>query len=223
MNKLQVRRISKNTIRVTMDADELKERGITMLDLLGNKSQIQNFFYDILSEVDTDHTFAKNDPVTFQVMPSSTGLELLISKVPDDPADDDNSQQDQLRQLLEGLGQSADEEEDREQGRKTTIASEESTDNRRIFKIKNIDLVVGLADSLKAEGLASSLYVYRHNYYLDLAFLDHGLVELTPADAWVIANEFGTGMTEKQFRKIKPRAKCLIMQDALGNLRHYFG
>ena len=75
---MEVHRISENTIRVTMDADELKERGITMLDLLGNKSQIQHFFYQILSEVDTDHTFAKGDPVTFQVMPSSSGLELLI-------------------------------------------------------------------------------------------------------------------------------------------------
>ena len=80
---MEVHRISENTIRVTMDADELKERGITMLDLLGNKSQIQHFFYQILSEVDTDHTFAKGDPVTFQVMPSSSGLELLISKVPE--------------------------------------------------------------------------------------------------------------------------------------------
>ena len=50
---MEVHRISENTIRVTMDADELKERGITMLDLLGNKSQIQHFFYQILSEVDS--------------------------------------------------------------------------------------------------------------------------------------------------------------------------
>ncbi|MBD5430328.1 adaptor protein MecA [Lactobacillus sp.] len=217
---MQVHRISKNTIRVTMDADELKERGITMLDLLGNKSQIQHFFYDILGEVDTDHTFAKNDPVTFQVMPSSSGLELLISKVPDDQDEGDNSQQDQLRQLLEGLGQDASNDEINNQQPKNS--TEEVIDSRRIFKIKNIDLVIGLADSLKVDGLASSLYVYRHNYYLDLAFLDHGLVEMTPSDAWVIANEFGTGMTEKKFRRIKNQAKCLIMQDALGNLRHYF-
>ena len=217
---MQVHRISKNTIRVTMDADELKERGITMLDLLGNKSQIQHFFYDILGEVDTDHTFAKNDPVTFQVMPSSSGLELLISKVPDDQDEGDNSQQDQLRQLLEGLGQDASNDEINNQQPKNS--TEEVIDSRRIFKIKNIDLVIGLADSLKVDGLASSLYVYRHNYYLDLAFLDHGLVEMTPSDAWVIANEFGTGMTKKKFRRIKNQAKCLIMQDALGNLRHYF-
>lgn len=219
MSKVQVHRISKNTIRVTMDADELKERGITMLDLLGNKSQIQHFFYDILNEVDTDHTFAKNDPVTFQVMPSSSGLELLISKVPDNQDEGDDSQQDQLRHLLEGLDQ---DDSDDNSDRKTEVATKEVADNRRIFKIKNIDLVVGLADSLKVDGLASSLYLYRHNYYLDLAFLDHGLVEMTPIDAWAIANEFGTGMTEKKFRKIKSQAKCLIMQDALGNLRYYF-
>ena len=101
---MEVHRISENTIRVTMDADELKERGITMLDLLGNKSQIQHFFYQILSEVDTDHTFAKGDPVTFQVMPSSSGLELLISKVPDSDDDSSNNPNDQLRDLLKGLG-----------------------------------------------------------------------------------------------------------------------
>ncbi|MBP2057613.1 adapter protein MecA 1/2 [Lactobacillus colini] len=221
---MQVHRISKNTIRVTMDADELKERGITMLDLLGNKSQIQHFFYDILSEVDTDHTFANNDPVTFQVMPSSSGLELLISKVPDNQDEDDNMQQDQLRQLLEGLSQ--DNFGDGNIGdsdRRTDISTQEVVDNHRIFEIKNIDLVIGLADSLKVDGLASSLYVFRHKYYLDLAFLDHGIVELTPTDAWAIANEFGTGMTEKRFRSIKNQARCLIMQDALGNLRHYFG
>ena len=46
--------------------------------------------------------------------------------------------------------------------------------------------------------------------------------ELKPEDTWVIANEYGNGMTEKQFQKIKKNAKCLIRQDALGNLRQYF-
>lgn len=156
---MEVHRISENTIRVTMDADELKERGITMLDLLGNKSQIQHFFYQILSEVDTDHTFAKGDPVTFQVMPSSSGLELLISKVPDSDEDVSDNPNDQLRDLLKGLGAGSDND----------------------------------------------------NY-----------VELKPEDTWVIANEYGNGMTEKQFQKIKKNAKCLIRQDALGNLRQYF-
>ena len=216
---MEVHRISENTIRVTMDADELKERGITMLDLLGNKSQIQHFFYQILSEVDTDHTFAKGDPVTFQVMPSSSGLELLISKVPDSDDDSSNNPNDQLRDLLKGLGAGDDDQ------RKTEINDDREklvSDNRRFFKLDSIDLVAALADALKVEGLASSLYTYHHEYYLDLAYLDDNYVELKPEDTWVIANEYGTGMTEKQFQRIKKNAKCLIGQDALGNIREYF-
>lgn len=216
---MEVHRISENTIRVTMDADELKERGITMLDLLGNKSQIQHFFYQILSEVDTDHTFAKVDPVTFQVMPSSSGLELLISKVPDSDEDVSDNPNDQLRDLLKGLGAGSDNDD-----RKTEINDQDKliSDNRRVFKIDSIDLVAALADALKVDGLASSLYTYHHEYYLDLAYLDDNYVELKPEDTWVIANEYGNGMTEKQFQKIKKNAKCLIRQDALGNLRQYF-
>ena len=194
---MEVHRISENTIRVTMDADELKERGITMLDLLGNKSQIQHFFYQILSEVDTDHTFAKGDPVTFQVMPSSSGLELLISKVPDSDDDSSNNPNDQLRDLLKGLGAGDDDQ------RKTEINDDREklvSDNRRVFKLDSIDLVAALADALKVEGLASSLYTYHHEYYLDLAYLDDNYVELKPEDTWVIANEYGNGMTEKQFQ-----------------------
>ena len=216
---MEVHRISENTIRVTMDADELKERGITMLDLLGNKSQIQHFFYQILSEVDTDHTFAKGDPVTFQVMPSSSGLELLISKVPDSDDDSSNNPNDQLRDLLKGLGAGDDDQ------RKTEINDDREklvSDNRRVFKLDSIDLVAALADALKVEGLASSLYTYHHEYYLDLAYLDDNYVELKPEDTWVIANEYGNGMTEKQLQRIKKNAKCLIGQDALGNIREYF-
>ena len=201
---MEVHRISENTIRVTMDADELKERGITMLDLLGNKSQIQHFFYQILSEVDTDHTFAKGDPVTFQVMPSSSGLELLISKVPDSDDDSSNNPNDQLRDLLKGLGAGDDDQ------RKTEINDDREklvSDNRRVFKLDSIDLVAALADALKVEGLASSLYTYHHEYYLDLAYLDDNYVELKPEDTWVIANEYGNGMTEKQFQRIKKNAK----------------
>lgn len=228
---MQVHRLSENTIQVTMDADELKARGITMLDLLGNKSQIQNFFYEILKEVDTDHTFAKDDPVTFQVMPSGTGLELLISKVSDKKDTKEQKDNSQLRQLLEGLSDLDNDSNDLSTNSRRTQITDKQTDstesvkitnNRRVYRIKNIDLVVALADALRVEGLASSLYTYLHQYYLDLAFLDDNYVEMKPEDAWAIASEFGNGMDYKKFKKIKPKTKQLLAQDALGNLRHYF-
>lgn len=209
-----------------MNAEELKERGITILDLLGNKNEIQKFFYEILSEVDTEHEFTKEQPVTFQVMPSNSGLELLISKVPDGEEKEKPAKDDPLRQLLEGLGEknlkpaSADTIFGSSKGKNNS--NEEVNENRRIFKLENIEAAISLADALVVPELASSLYVYRHTYYLDCAFLDSGFSEMKPADAWIIVNEFGQGMTEKEFAPIKKMGKCLIRQDALDNLRHYF-
>ncbi|QNQ82589.1 adaptor protein MecA [Lactobacillus sp. PV012] len=224
---MQVHRINANTIKVSMNAEELKERGITILDLLGNKDEIQKFFYDILSEVDTEHEFTKEQPVTFQVMPSNSGLELLISKVPDGEEKPKSNKDDPLRQLLEGLGEknfkpaNADTIFGSSNG-KSESSKEDLNSNRRIFKFENIDSAISLADALVVPELASSLYVYRHTYYLDCAFLDSGFSEIKPSDAWVIANEFGQGMTEKEFAPIKKMGKCLIRQDALNNLRQYF-
>ena len=223
---MQVHRINANTIKVSMNAEELKERGITILDLLGNKNEIQKFFYEILSEVDTEHEFTKEQPVTFQVMPSNSGLELLISKVPDGEEKEKPAKDDPLRQILEGLGEknlkpaSADTIFGSSKGKNNS--NEEVNENRRIFKLENIEAAISLADALVVPELASSLYVYRHTYYLDCAFLDSGFSEMKPADAWIIANEFGQGMTEKEFAPIKKMGKCLIRQDALDNLRHYF-
>ena len=87
---MEMERINNNTIRVILGSEDLAERGVTVLDLLGNRKQIERFFYSILEEVDKDHTFVSNDAVTFQVMPNKNGLELLISKGDRDEEDDDD-------------------------------------------------------------------------------------------------------------------------------------
>lgn len=73
-------KINDNTIRVLLENEDLTERGITVLDLLGNQSEIESFFFSILDEVDKDHEFRNNEAVTFQLMPNRNGLELLITK-----------------------------------------------------------------------------------------------------------------------------------------------
>ena len=77
---MQVEHINENTIRVRINKSELAKRGLKVLDLLGDKGKIQQFFYSILDEIDTDHSFSQDAPVTFQVMPNNGGLDLLITK-----------------------------------------------------------------------------------------------------------------------------------------------
>ena len=99
---MEMEKINDNTIRVLLENEDLTERGITVLDLLGNQSEIESFFFSILDEVDKDHEFRNNEAVTFQLMPNRNGLELLITKsnpsqnkpVEDSTKNDDSENQD---------------------------------------------------------------------------------------------------------------------------------
>lgn len=212
---LKVDRINDNTLRVRMDAAELKKRGMDKLDLLGHKQDIQKFFYSILEEVDTDHVFADGGPVSFQVMPSNDGLELLISKVGSNGAGALNELE------AEGAGSGSLGDLFSSLAKRDQAETEQFGDERqRVFAFANFDAVLGLADSLRAQGLASSLYVDGGRYYLELAFLDD-YVELCPKDAWLIAGEFGEAVQKRDFEEVKRAGRCLLVNDALANLRHY--
>lgn len=244
---MQVDHINENTIRVRIDKEELARRGLKVLDLLGDKDKIQQFFYSILSEVDTDHTFTKGVPVTFQVMPNNGGLDLMITKV--QPEDANN-----LRKMMGGMddnngGQSQGQADTRrsffdldpkddvnteldpsaQEKREATANTSNDANSeywkfqkRHAYRFTELGNVIELADSLRVRDLASSLYYQRGQYFLELAFLDENYAELKPADAWAIANEYGIKITDEEMKTVKETGKCLLNQDALGHIRYYF-
>lgn len=77
---MEMERINDNLIKVLIGSEDLEERGIDFLDLIGDQSRIEKFFYSILEEVDVDRHFHDSEAVTFQVIPNSEGLELYISR-----------------------------------------------------------------------------------------------------------------------------------------------
>lgn len=81
---MEMERINDDTIRVVVTNDDLAERNISIVDLLGNQDKIEEFFYSILEEIDIEGDFENNEAVTFQVLPNKNGLELFISKNIDD-------------------------------------------------------------------------------------------------------------------------------------------
>lgn len=58
---MEMEKVNENTIRVLLGTEDLTDRGITVLDLLGNQKEIENFFFSILEEVDKDHEFRDKD------------------------------------------------------------------------------------------------------------------------------------------------------------------
>lgn len=242
---MQVDHINENTIRVRINKDELVHRGLKVLDLLGDKQKIQQFFYSILSEVDTDHTFTQGVPVTFQVMPNNGGLDLMITKIKPDDADN-------LRQMIEPMNSDTNQTQAEPDSRRSFFdldpkddvnteldpikeeqlesSNQDNAANTQYWKIQNyhsysfdkLGNIVELADSLKVSDLASSLYYLRGKYYLKLAFLDENYAELKPADTWAIANEYGIKIDDEEMKTVKETGKCLLNRDALEYIRYYF-
>ena len=242
---MQVDHINENTIRVRINKNQLAHRGLKVLDLLGDKQKIQQFFYSILSEVDTDHTFTQGVPVTFQVMPNNGGLDLMITKIKPDDADN-------LRQMIEPMNSETNQTQAEPDSRRSFFdldpkddvnteldpikeeklesSNQENAVNIQYWKFQNhhsysfdeLGNLVELADSLKVSDLASSLYYLRGKYYLKLAFLDENYAELKPADAWAIANEYGIKIDDEEMKTVKETGKCLLNRDALDYIRYYF-
>ena len=242
---MQVDHINENTIRVRINKNELAHRGLKVLDLLGDKQKIQQFFYSILSEVDTDHTFTQGVPVTFQVMPNNGGLDLMITKIKPDDADN-------LRQMIEPMNSETNQTQAEPDSRRSFFdldpkddvnteldpikeeklesSNQENAVNIQYWKFQNhhsysfdeLGNLVELADSLKVSDLVSSLYYLRGKYYLKLAFLDENYAELKPADAWAIANEYGIKIDDEEMKTVKETGKCLLNRDALDYIRYYF-
>ena len=69
---MKVKRINDYTLQVMLQKDELTERGIGMMDLMGNQQQMEDFFQTVLDEVDPQHQFSMDQTVLFQVMPTKT-------------------------------------------------------------------------------------------------------------------------------------------------------
>ncbi len=69
---MEMEHINENTIRVLIGHEDLEERGVSFLDLLGNHKEIENFFYSILEEVDIEEEFRGSEAVTFKFCQKET-------------------------------------------------------------------------------------------------------------------------------------------------------
>lgn len=225
---MEMERLNANTIRVLLGNDDLAERGITVLDLLGNHKQIETFFYSILDEVDKDHSFASEGGVTFQVMPSQSGLELLISRNQDDEdADedtddaqtDDNGVPDFIRQQLNALDDPADHDEASDEG--SFIDGGQADKTEVVLKLQNFEDFIALAQELRLEGASSDLYSYNDDYYLVLTFYANKASSSEIADQTALALEYGEKVNLSA-DVLAEYGKLLMPTSALETGRYYF-
>lgn len=177
-SKMEMERINDNTIRVSIGNEDLAERGITFLDLLGNQKQIESFFYSILEEVDVDEQFQETDSVTFQVLPNQDGLELFISK--NLPLDDmeniegmeDNLLGDSFSNFLKEHIASHDKEKEEEEliDEDIDMLHHGESIQETVFRLDDFEGMIVLAKNIKLHNVLTYLYQFKEEYYLRVSF-----------------------------------------------------
>lgn len=225
---MEMERINENTIRVLIDSDDLQARGIHILDLLGNHQQIQDFFYSILKEVDSDRQFQDNDSVTFQVMPNNNGLELFISK--NDPFADGDQPMDAITNYLQRS------QTDRKPDDQPTTATPADQEEASTFDLpaepltkevvaefNSFEDLISFAKLVNDHQVVSELYKYGDKYYLSLRFLV--TAEQTEADIknhLALVYEYGNP-TQLSTSFLGEHGKKLMEVSAIHLIQHYFG
>jgi adapter protein MecA 1/2 len=225
---MEMERINENTIRVLISNEDLDARGITILDLLGDHQQIEDFFYSILREVDNDHQFADNDSVTFQVMPTGNGLELFISKNnPDGKTNADDSQQ-VAKYIQKRVMEAHHQRSESGAAQPLTNAQEKSqpapvqpTIRWQIVDFPSFEDLIDFARIPEDPDVASELYKYNHHYYLALRYSQDVTNDNAVKDNLAVAYEYGNP-TATTIDFLSEHAKKIMSGSALATVRHYF-
>ena len=173
---MEMEHINENLIKVLIDTNDLAERGINFLDLIGDQSSIEKFFYSILEEVDVDQHFQESEAVTFQVMPNKDGLELYISR--NNFEEMESIWEDEISQrLLERKKRAVQEDHSLKDSstRKKVIKEDWSkVASYQRIRFNSLEAFLRAARSIKESEISSTLYAMQGAYYLSLG-LEQGL------------------------------------------------
>lgn len=226
---MKMEKVNANTIRVTLEEQDLVERGMTVLDLLGNPKEIEKFFYSILEEVDMDQQFNNTDAVTFQVIPKSNGLELFITKLNLD--EKENSQEEYLAQSLDAVldnistleEQAKDKDfpnDETEKIKEETVEENSVKQQTKLVSFADFEDFIALSKVTPLQKIKASLYVLDRKYYLLVSFNESTKLS-DIQDLLALIYEYAQ-KERVSAELIHERAQLLRAQDALSWAREIF-
>ncbi|MDR0922119.1 MAG: adaptor protein MecA [Lactobacillales bacterium] len=214
---MEMEHINENTIRVLIRQEDLQSRGINFLDLMGSQSDIEQFFYSILDEVDVEEEFVDTDMVSFQVMPRGNSLELLISKGA--PAISPENFIDRLKTLPDGVHGFFDIEEEPEE--ENEFIEELSIIPEVVLELESFEDMIQLASEVYLRATMTTLYKLQEKYYLHVLFMidEVGMEEYKDDKAQLL--EFGK-LATITVDVLNEHGEKLMERNAMELTRHYF-
>ena len=216
---MEMEHINENTIRVLIGHEDLEERGVSFLDLLGNHKEIENFFYSILEEVDIEEEFRGSEAVTFQVLPKGDGLELFISKnLPDEEVSQSEDSAVDSEDVSEFLRQQIIASDPEEELSGSVLEEQE---RHAIFAFEDFERVIQLATDVELESAWTDLYLFEERYYLVVHFWMENLNQADVENQIARILEFAE-KSDRTPETLNEYGKCLMARNAIERTKFYF-
>lgn len=77
---MKMKQISDSTIKITIQLEDLEERGMEIADFLVPQEKTEEFFYAILDEFEMPESFLDSGMLSFRVTPKPDKLDVFVTK-----------------------------------------------------------------------------------------------------------------------------------------------
>ena len=217
---MEMEYINENTMRVFLRDEDLKDRGVCLVDLFKDQSLVENFFMNVLEEADVNHRFKNSDALTFQVMPSQGGIDLYISKAQiDENTLTSEPEKETINSLINNLTESIASHVPASDGHIETESCGTLEKATLVFD-KWEDFLL-FAKAFQNKEVEVDLYNYQKKFYAIIALPTTLYSETEIQDLLYVALEYGV-ISPIDASLIREYGKLLIGYNAHSTIARYF-
>ena len=245
---MEMKQISDSTIKITIQLEDLEERGMEMADFLVPQEKTEEFFYTILDELEMPDNFLDSGMLSFRVTPKPDKVDVFVTKskldknlsfedladLPDMDELSHMSPDEFLKTLEKSIFEKSKEDIEAVQSLETAeaeegaqfsqeAADEQLTENAEryiyyILRFEDIKAAAAFAQTVDYKIDLSELYKYDSVYYLTMLVDVEGCPERYPA--WLLAKmrEFADD-SDVTRAVLQEHGHLLLVTDAVSGLQ----
>ena len=245
---MEMKQISDSTIKITIQLEDLEERGMEMADFLVPQEKTEEFFYTILDELEMPDNFLDSGMLSFRVTPKPDKVDVFVTKskldknlsfedladLPDMDELSHMSPDEFLKTLEKSILEKSKEDIEAVQSLETAEAEEreqlsqeeadeQSAENAEryiyyILRFEDIKVAAAFAQTVDYKIDLSELYKYDSAYYLTILVDVEGFPERYPA--WLLAKmrEFADD-SDITRAVLQEHGHLLLVTDAVSGLQ----
>jgi len=216
---MDIERVNENTIKLFITYRDIEDRGYSREEIWYNRAKGEELFWDMIGEINTDDYFDLDGPIWIHVNASEHGLEVIVTRANLSSDGESNSLLSSFEEHRDAAHKNIDESifdayDDEE-------VNQLGINNISLYRFKDIDEIIPVANRLVSFGLQSSLYKYDNYYYLAI---DFSSVEENHERQNIrcIVNEYLAGSKMTIYR-IQEYGETIMEQDCFETVIQYFG